>query len=150
MITKPTAATAIAAVLSMLAAPAAAVDLPRPVAAQAYDGDALDAERHRRWRRDRDDIDAGDVVAGVVILGAIAAIAGAAKNRRDRQRYEGPYPQPGADYGYQRSDSRGIDRAVDMCVGEVERGSERVGSVDSATRSGEGWHVSGELESGAA
>jgi hypothetical protein len=145
---KIAAATAAAAAFSLLATPVAAADLPRPVAAQVHDGDALNAERHRRWRRDRDDIDAGDVVAGVVILGAIAAIAGAAKNRRDRDRYERPYPD--ADYGYQRPDSRGIDRAVDMCVGEVERGQERVGSVDSATRSGEGWHVSGELESGAA
>lgn len=148
--TKRFGATAIAAAFSLLATPAAAVNLPKPVAAQAYDGDALNTERHRRWRRDRDRIDAGDVVAGVVILGAIAAIAGAAKNRRDRDRYERPYPLPDGDYGYRRSDSRGIDRAVDMCVGEVERGSERVGSVDSATRSGEGWHVSGELESGAA
>ncbi len=152
---KLAAATAVAAAFSLLATPAAAVDLPRPVAAQAYDGDALNAERHRRWRRDRDDIDAGDVVAGVVILGAIAAIAGAAKNR-NRERYEERYPRPDEDYGYrtpgeyERSDSRGIDRAVDMCVGEVERGSERVGSVDSATRSAEGWHVSGELENGTA
>lgn len=158
---KLAAATAVAAAFSLLATPAAAVDLPRPVAAQAYDGDALNAERHRRWRRDRNDIDAGDVVAGVVILGAIAAIAGAAKSRRDRERYEERYPRPGEDYGYrtpgdyERSDSRGIDRAVDMCVGEVERAlrqaqgeRERVGSVDSATRSGEGWHISGELENG--
>ena len=79
-------ATAVAAAFSLLATPAAAVELPRPVAVQAHDGDALNPERHRRWRRDRDDIDAGDVVAGVVILGAIAAIAGAAKNRRDRGR----------------------------------------------------------------
>jgi len=143
-------ATAVAAVISLLATPAGAVDLPKPTAVQAHDADALNAERHRRWRRDRNDIDTGDVVAGVVILGAIAAIAGAAKNRRERERYEGPYPQPGGDYGYQRSDGRGIDRAVDMCVGEVERGRERVGSVDSATRSGDGWHVSGELESGSA
>jgi hypothetical protein len=153
---KLAAATAVAAAFSLLAAPAAAVDLPKPAAAQAYDDDALNAERHRRWRRDRNDIDAGDVVAGVVILGAIAAIAGAGKNRRERERYEERYPRPDEDYGYrtpggyERSDSRGIDRAVDMCVGEVERGSERVGSVDSATRSGEGWHISGELENGTA
>jgi hypothetical protein len=148
-------ATAVAAAFSLLAVPAAAVDLPRPATAQAYDGEALNAERHRRWRHDRNDIDTGDVVAGVVILGAIAAIAGAANNRRDRNRYEGRYPRPNDDYGYrtpggyERSDSRGIDRAVDMCVDEVERGQARVGSVDSATRSGDGWHISGELENGA-
>jgi hypothetical protein len=153
---KLAAATAVAAAFSLLATPVAAVDLPRPVAAKAYDGDALNAERdrRRRWHRGND-IDAGDVVAGVVILGAIAAIAGAAKNRRDRDRYEQRYPAPDDDYGYRtpgdygRADSRGIDRAVDMCVGEVERGSDRVGTVDSATRSAEGWRVSGELESGA-
>jgi hypothetical protein len=135
----------------MLATPVAAVELPRPAAVEVYDGDAANAERHRRYRDwDDDDIDAGDVVAGVVLLGAIAAIAGAVKNNRDRQRYEQPYPQPDVNAGYQRPDGRGIDRAVDMCVGEVERSQERVGSVDSATRSGEGWHVSGELENGSA
>ena len=151
------AATAVAAAFSLLAAPAAAVDLPRPVKAEAWDGDAQNAERdrRRRWHRDRNDIDAGDVVAGVVILGAIAAIAGAAKSRRDRERYEDNLPPPDEDYGYrapggyERADGRGIDRAVDMCVGEVERDAERVGTVDSATRSADGWHVSGELEGGA-
>ena len=152
-INKLAAATAVAAAFSMLATPVAAVELPRPATVDAYDGDAGNAERHRRWRHDND-IDAGDVVAGVVILGAIAAIAGAANNR-NRQRYEQRYPVPNEDYGYRTpggyrgADSRGIDRAVDMCVGEVERGSERVGTVDSATRSGDGWNVSGQLESGA-
>ena len=51
---------------------------------------------------------------------------------------------------YERSDSRGIDNAVDICVSEAESGAERVGSVDSATRTPQGWRVSGELESGAA
>src|SRR5688572_16153246 len=149
------AATAVAAAFSLLATPVAAVDLPRPATVEAYDGEVLNAERHRRWRRDRDRIDAGDVVARVLVLGASAAIAGAAKNSRDRERYEDRYPRPDEDAGYrtpgqyERSDSRGIDRAVDMCVGEVERGADRVGTVDSASRSADGWHVSGELEGGA-
>jgi hypothetical protein len=152
---KLAATAAMAAAFSLLATPAAAIDLPRPSAAKAYDGEAQNAERHRRRYRDRDGIDAGDVVAGVLILGAIAAIAGAGKNNRERERYEESYPRPDEDTGYrtpgqyERSDSRGIDRAVDMCVGEVERGSERVGTVDSATRSADGWRVSGELEGGA-
>jgi hypothetical protein len=155
-INKFAAATAVAAALSLLATPVAAVELPRSGKVQVYDGDAGNAERHRRWRRDRNDIDTGDVVAGVVLLGAIAAIAGAAKHRRDRERYEQPYPLPDEEYGYraprdyERSDSRGIDRAVDICVGEVERGAERVGSVNSALRDDEGWYVAGELEGGTA
>ncbi len=148
------AATAVAAAISLLATPAAAVELPKPVAAKAFDGDGWNAERSRRrsWYRHRDRIDAGDVVAGVLVIGAIAAIAGAAKDRRER--YEDRYPRRD-DYGYrtpgdyQRRDSRGIDNAVDICVDEAERGADRVGSVDSATRTAEGWRVSGELENGA-
>ena len=152
---KLAAATTVAAAFSLLATPVAALDPPRPAAVQAYDGDALDAQRdrHRRWGRNN--VGVGDVVAGVAILGVIAAIAGAGRNRRDRDRYEQRYPLPDDNSGYRtqgdydRGDSRGIGRAVDMCVGEVERGADRVGSVDAATRSAEGWHVSGQLESGA-
>ena len=153
------AATAVAAAFSLLATPAIAVDLPRPAAAKAFDGEALNAERdrRRRWHRDRDDIDAGDVVAGVVILGAIAAIAGAAKrNREERYPTEYPYPDadPDEDVRYrspvenERFESRGLDRAVDMCVAEVERRSGRIGTVDGANRGTDGWRVSGELENG--
>ena len=157
-ITKSAAAIAVAAAFSLLATPVAAVELPKPAAVKAYDGEALDAGQYRRRRyRDRDNIDAGDVVAGVVLLGAIAAIAGAARNARNRDRYEERYPLPDDDAGYrtqgdyQGNDGRGIDRAVDICVGEVERGEVgRVGSVDAATRTGDGWHVSGQLEGGAA
>lgn len=152
-IRKPAAATAAAAAFCLLATPVSAVDLPRPAAAKAYDGEALDTERNRRWRRGND-IDAGDVIAGVVVLGAIAAIAGAANNRRERyERYPAPYPREDARYrtpdnGY--DSGRGIDRAVDMCVIEVERGRERVATVDTATRSSDGWRVSGELDNGSA
>lgn len=154
------AATAVAAAFSLLATPAAAVELPKPAAVKAYDGDGWNAERDRRRRwdrgryRHRNGIDAGDVVAGVLVIGAIAAIAGAAKQRNERERYDERYPRRD-DYGYrtpgdyERRDSRGIDNAVDICVSEAERGSDRVGSVDSATRTAEGWRVSGELENGA-
>lgn len=154
---KLAAATAVAAAFSLLATPAVAAELPRPVAAKAFDGDALNAERHRRrWYRDRDDIDAGDVVAGVVILGAIAAIAGAAKrNREERYPTEYPYPDRDDDGVRYRSPvdddqfgSRGLDRAVDMCVAEVERNHPPVANVDSVSRLSEGWRVSGELQQG--
>jgi hypothetical protein len=146
-------ATGVAAALSLLAVPAAAVDLPKPAAVKAYDGESGNVNRDRRWRRDRG-IDAGDVIAGVLVLGAIAAVADAAKDRRDRDyRYpeRSPYPD---DAGYRGVDQRGyqsggIDRAVEICVDAVERGGDRVGSVDSANRDGNGWYVAGALEQGA-
>ena len=164
---KLAATAAVAAAFSLLATPAAAIDLPAPAHAEAYDGEAGNANRDRRWSRDRG-LDVGDMLAGVLILGTIAAVADAAKDRRDRdyrypERYpypgdvrEGPYPYPRDDDARFRTPGRdgyasgGMDRAVDMCVGEVEQRGERVGSVNSALRDDAGWYVSGELEGGAA
>lgn len=150
-------ATAVAAAFSLLATPAVAVELPRPVAAKAFDGEALNVERsRRRWHRGRDDIDAGDVIAGVVILGAIAAIAGAAK--RDRaERYPTEYPDSDRDWD-RDGDARyrssaddqafGLDRAVDVCVDAIERDHPAVANIDSVSRLDNGWRVLGEVERG--
>jgi hypothetical protein len=160
---KLAAATAVAAAFSLIATPVAAAELPRPAAVKAFDGDALNVDRHRRRWRDND-VDAGDVIAGVLVLGAIAAIASSNKGDRDRDRdrdydYDNDrdvdIDVDDNDVGYQdpgensRYGARGIDSAVSMCVNEVERRSARVGTVDSATRSVEGWHVAGSLEGGA-
>src|SRR5690606_35523870 len=51
---KLAAATAVAAAFSLLATPAAAIELPRAAAVDVFDGEALDAERDRRRRGDRD------------------------------------------------------------------------------------------------
>jgi hypothetical protein len=150
-VNKPAAATLIAAAFSLLATPAAAVELPRAGEAKVLDADAMDAEHNRRWRG-RDRVDTGDVIAGVLILGGIAAIASAASRNRERDmRYPARYPgrEPRGVAGYDsRGQSRGIDRAVDMCVAELERGRERVASVESAARTAQGWHVAGELAGG--
>ena len=82
--------------------------------------------------RDRDGISAGDVIAGALIIGGIAAVASAAsKNDRDRDyRYgDGDYRYDRAGYGY--NDRRDYDRdshwrgsprrAVEMCVRATER-----------------------------
>lgn len=143
------AGAAITACLSMAATPAFAANLPppRPAAVVAYDAQAGNANgwRHRRYRDDG--IDAGDVIAGILIIGGIAAIASAASRDRDEPRRR--YP---ADPGYRsrddRYDSSGIGRAVDMCVAEIERGRERVANIDNAARDASGWRVSGELEGG--
>lgn len=146
-----------AAVLSMAATPALA--------------------RDRGWgggwgghygRHHDDGISAGDVLAGVLIIGGIAAIASAAsKSKKDREareagdeyRYPGDRTEPqannSADYGRNDADDRpewregtGINGAVDRCLEEVERGSTKVEGVDSVNREGDGWRVAGRTGSG--
>ncbi len=113
------------------------------------------------WGRHRDRIDAGDVFAGILVLGTIAAVASAAsksnRDRRERVEQNRRYDQDGWRYdeeprrdngpsSYGRSGS--LDSAVDTCVGEVERGTNRVDTVDAVNRDGEGWRVEGRTRSG--
>lgn len=158
-------AAALAASLSMAATPLSAAELPqlaghRSVEAPGvFDADAVNADGYRRWHR-RDRVDAGDVIGGILVLGTIAAVASAAsKASRDRDYRTRGYPYPNRDYDYQRDyrsrpynsrmdDSRGIDRAVDMCAREVERNAQ-VETVDSVNRTGQGWAVTGQLRTGA-
>ena len=156
---KLAAATAVAAAFSLLATPAVAVELPRVAnQPQAWDADALNAEnrRHHGHGDDDWDVDGDDILAGVLILGGIAAISAIANsNKRREPVYQHPEPYP-EDAGYQapapESDYRrgGMAEAVDTCVAEVEADRGPVGSVDRAQRSGEGWYVAGELEGGTA
>lgn len=96
------------------------------------------------------------MLAGVLVIGAIAAIASSAsKAKRDKEIAQGrdyddrystpPRSEAGqSDWGRSRS----IDYAVDTCVGEVERGSTRVDTVDGIDREGQGWRVSGRTRNG--
>ncbi|WAT17976.1 hypothetical protein OZN62_13825 [Aurantiacibacter sp. MUD11] len=146
-------AAAMAAALSMAATPAAAAELPHIAIgdAQVQTGDAgeLNNHRYRRYRHRRDrGIDAGDVVAGVVVLGALAAIIGSSRSRdrdrdRDYRREDARYDR--RDRGYE---SRGVESAVDMCIDQVEYRDNRVESVDQANRDTSGWNVSGRLDNG--
>lgn len=120
---------------------------------------------YRGWGRHRhNDVDAGDVLAGVIILGGIAAIASAASNKERNRRVEtdpNGYPyrndrnrdwqyryreNAGRDYQPGSSD-RGLDNAADQCVREVER-TERVDEVNSVDRRADGWRVEGRLANG--
>lgn len=158
------AAMGIAATMAMAAAPVSATDLPvsparglQP-AVSVLNSDDVNADGWRRYRH-RDRIDAGDVLAGVLIIGGIAAIANAASNSsRDRDyrddRYRNDYRHRSSDDRayYRRGDSRytsgsGIDNAVNMCVGAIER-DVRVGSVDSVDRDASGWLVTGTIYNG--
>ncbi|MXO59264.1 hypothetical protein GRI89_06890 [Altererythrobacter salegens] len=142
------AAAASAAVVSLLATPAAALELPVG-GPEIYHEDSANNWGRRYHHRDR--VDAGDVLAGVLILGGIAAIAGAASKKDRAERVPPPPPYPQDRQGYRSSyasDGRGLDSAVNMCVGQVERGPDRVDTVDGANRNGEGWTVSGKLAGG--
>ncbi|MCA1661704.1 MAG: hypothetical protein LC648_05920 [Novosphingobium sp.] len=83
--------------------------------------------------RDRDGIDLGDIIAGAVILGGIATVAGAIGNNRDRgYSYGYPYDGYGNDrygyndrydrYGYRSGNPR---QAVEQCVRTAERYASR-------------------------
>ena len=105
--------------------------------ALASAGPAEARDRHR----DRDGIDAGDVLAGALIIGGIAAVAAAASDNDDRydrrhdrydQRYDRRYDDRWNDRRYEgRHDDRRYDRrgnreqAVRMCVRAAERYAER-------------------------
>ncbi len=123
---------------------------------------------YRRGWRGRRGASAGDVLAGVAIIGGIAAIASAANNRRrdrdvviverdrviDRRYDDRRYDD--RRYDDRRFDDRrnprasggsGLDSAVSQCLTAIERDA-RVESVDSASRLSEGWIVSGTLFNG--
>ncbi|MEY4239857.1 MAG: hypothetical protein RL339_2458 [Pseudomonadota bacterium] len=81
-------------------------------------------------RRDRDGVSAGDVIAGALIIGGIAAVASAAGNN---DRYDRDYRYDRAGYGYDRgygyrdNDAwRGSPRrAVEQCIFAAERNASR-------------------------
>ena len=106
----------------------------------------------RGWdRRHRDNgVGAGEVIAGVAVLGAIAAIAGVFDGARNRENEPVPvrYPEPDT-RGYSAGTGSGLDRAVDICVAEIEATGPRISGVDSANRTADGWFVSGAMDSGA-
>jgi hypothetical protein len=151
-------APALLALASLIAVPAQAAELPRPAAptaarvaaAWAPGDDVAHDHRYYRYRRHRG-VSAGDVLAGVLILGGIAAVASAAKGTRDRYPGDARYPEPRrGDYRYddgRYDDGRGIDRAVSMCVDEIERNA-RVETVDAVNRNADGWSVIGSLYDG--
>ena len=95
------------------------------------------AQSYRYYDRDRG-IDVGDVVAGVAIIGGIAAIASALGRDGDRYGYDNRYRY--------RNDYRS---AVNTCGYQAERYARggRV-SVTDVDRRGNGYRVRGVVDSG--
>lgn len=161
-----TAAATSLAVLSLAASPALAAELPQPVTftGHVYHADAIlpghDGDHwygrggwDGGWRGDDDDIDAGGVIAGILLLGGIAAVASAASHSsHDNATYRNSDYQPRRER-YRDNDSssyydQGMARAVDMCTRQVERGRYQIDGVDHAERNADGWFVSGTVRDG--
>ena len=145
-----TAVLASAAALSMAASPAMAQNW----------GGGWGGDWGGDWGRHRNHVDVGDVLAGILIIGGIAAIANAAnKNQRNRRgddrRYPGDYPRErsngyGNDNDQQWQQNGGVDNAVNRCTSEVSRGSDRGTTVETINRDGDGWRVQGRTGAGGA
>jgi hypothetical protein len=123
--------------------------------------------RGRGWRgrgwRGRRGIDVGDVLAGAVVIGGIAAIASAASNNRRRERdvvvverdvrrdddrrYDDRRYDDRGSVNPRSTGSNGLDSAVSQCTREIGR-DVRIDSVDGATRVARGWVVTGSIFDG--
>lgn len=112
------------------------------------------------FARDRDNgISTGEVIAGALILGGIAAVV--ASNNNDNDRYDSRYDDRYGDYnygdnrrGYGNGYNAGNSRyAVEQCVSAAERGAGRYayrGNVDvtdirSVSRTRDGYNVRGRI-----
>jgi hypothetical protein len=96
---------------------------------------AAPAATARDRDRDRDGISAGEIIAGAVIIGGLAAILSSDNDRYDDRRYDNRYDRGYDRYGYDRD---GYDyrrhgnarQAVNQCVRDVEYRSGRWGRTD--------------------
>lgn len=105
--------------------------------------------------RDRG-VDAGDVIAGAVIIGGIAALAGAfdGDNRRDRRYRGNDRRYRGNDRGFNNNFRGGGQRAVQRCIRAAERQASRFGGwrfadvtqIRDVDRTRYGFRVRGRIE----
>ena len=148
--------------------PAIAVATPIAPGSLGWNADSEKAEGWRGYRdhrgyrghrRHRDRIDGGDILAGILVIGGIAAIASAAsKNDRDRRADDRNYRYNNPRYDDRRADPRtesrydrgvgDIDSAINACTDAAERKAgrdARVSAIESVVRDGDGWRVEGLL-----
>lgn len=139
-----------------------AIAAPIDAAALGWHPDSDRAQEwgdYRRHRRHRDGISGGDILAGILVIGGIAAIASAAsKKDRDRRYEERDYRSENRRYEDRPTAERDDDRydrgtgdmelAINACFDAAERQAgddARVSAVQSVVRDGAGWRVEGEL-----
>lgn len=88
-------------------------------AAAALVSVAAPAQARDRYDRDRDGISAGEIIAGAVVLGGLAAVIAAADN--DRGYRDDRDERYGYSNGYRQNVRGGSRMAVNQCVASVER-----------------------------
>ncbi len=107
--------------------------------------------------RDRDGIGAGEIIAGAVVIGGIAALAGAfdGDRDRDRDRYrDRRYNDRGRDFRRNEFGRQGSRGAVERCVRAAENQARRFGGwryadvtqVHDVDRTRRGFRVEGRIE----
>lgn len=107
--------------------------------------------RDRDHDRDRDGISAGEIIAGAVVIGGLAAILSSGDNDRyDRYNDRGRYDDRRYGNGYDYNRYGNSRSAVSQCVRAVERGSNRYGRTDvtevtSIDRKRDGYRVKGRV-----
>lgn len=116
---------------------------------------------HRGHRRHRGRVSGGDILAGILIIGGIAAVASAASNnKRNNDRYrDRDYRNDDRRYDNRRNNDRRSDRsdrgtgsmgqAINACADAAERKvgrNARVSEIRSVTRDGAGWRIEGDLK----
>jgi len=166
--------TGIAPAMAAPVGPAIAPVLPIEAGELGWSSEKDIAHRDRRWRgnrgygrgygrghhrRHRGRVNGGDVLAGILILGGIAAIASAAsKNKRDRRYRDRDYRNDRR-YDDRRSDNRydsrsnrrnmgAMETAINVCANAAEQRAgdkARVSEIRSVARDGAGWRVEGDL-----
>ena len=106
-----------------------------PAMAQGFPG-GYGYHDYDRGRHHNRGVSAGDVIAGVAIIGSIAAIAGAASKSNNRNR------------GY-NGNINSENQAADACASRLEQrygNSARVRGIDDVQRTNEGYYVRGTVE----
>lgn len=104
--------------------------------------------------RDRGGIGAGEIIAGAVVIGGLAALAGAFDNDRDDRRYD--YRDRNVRGGWDRGGFSNPRTAVDRCVRAAENQARRIGGyrfadvidIRDIDRTRDGFRVKGRIDVG--
>ncbi len=132
--------TTVRSVTAAVAAAAMLATSTAPALAQNYPGGGYGGDYGREHRRDHDHIGAGGIIAGIAVIGVIAAIASASSKHRNNGGYDGRYGD-----GY-RGGINSENAAADACANAIEQQSGyRVTGIDTVDRTGDGYRVRGTL-----